>query len=68
MKKVIFLVNYIDSNGTFADRHFDTDEEAKAFEEQYKYYFKYRPKSYKTLKITKTFFKGSVECVREWHN
>ena len=43
-------------------------EEAKAFEEQYKYYFNYRPKSYKTLKITKTFFKGKVECIREWHN
>lgn len=68
MKKVIFLVNYIDNNGTFVDRHFDTDEEAKAFEKQYKYYFNYRPKSYKTLKITKTFFKGKVECIREWHN
>lgn len=68
MKRTFYLVNYTDNNGALADRHFDTDAEAKAFEERYKRYFNDGEKSYITLKITQTFFKGTVERIRKWHN
>lgn len=69
MKRTIYLVNYTYNNGTLGtDRRFNTDAEARAFEEQYKRYFNDGEKSFRTLKITKTFFKSTVECIREWYN